>query len=393
VRRRTDLRVAGASGRVRQITQVATPRYRRELGQAPVRKERKGWDVARQLRVVAATPISEELVAGVVEAEPRIEFVRDQSLLPPQRFPGDHAGDPTFQRTAAQQKAFEEVIDSAEALYGVPDEDAAALGRTVRANPRLRWVHTMAAGGGVQVKAATLPAADLTRVAFTTSAGVHAEPLSEYAVFGLLAGVKTLPRLIQQQRRQEWSGRWAMRLISEERVLLVGLGSIGCAAAVKLKALGATVVAMSRRPRTVDGVDELVHPRDLVDAVRRVDGIVVSLPGTDATEGMIGAKVLAAVKPGTTLVSLGRGTVIDEVALLGALDDGRIGFAALDVFAVEPLPPDSPLWLHPNVLISPHTAALNPAEDRLIAQLFAQNATRLLDGDELLNRVDTVEFY
>ena len=136
-----------------------------------------------------------------------------------------------------------------------------------------------------------------------------------------------------------------------------------------------------------------MHPRDLVDTVRRVDGIVVSLPGTDATEGMIGAKVLAAVKPGTTLVSLGRGTVIDEAALLGALDDGRIGFAALDVFAVEPLPPDSPLWLHPNVLISPHTAALNPAEDRLIAQLFAQNATRLLDGDELLNRVDTVEFY
>ena len=79
--------------------------------------------------------------------------------------------------------------------------------------------------------------------------------------------------------------------------------------------------------------------------------------------------------------------------MTAALDDGRIGFAALDVFATEPLPADSPLWRHPNVLVSPHTAALHPAEDRLIAELFARNATRFLDGEELVNRVDTVEFY
>jgi phosphoglycerate dehydrogenase-like enzyme len=103
--------------------------------------------------------------------------------------------------------------------------------------------------------------------------------------------------------------------------------------------------------------------------------------------------VLAAAKPGTILVNVGRGTVIDEDALLAALSEGRIGFAALDVFAVEPLPADSPLWDHPNVLVSPHTAALNVAEDQLIAELFAANATRFLDGQELKNRVDTVDFY
>ena len=93
------------------------------------------------------------------------------------------------------------------------------------------------------------------------------------------------------------------------------------------------------------------------------------------------------------MVSVGRGTVIDEAAMTEALADGRIGFAALDVFAAEPLSPDSPLWTDPKVLVSPHTAALNSAEDRLIAQLFARNATRFLDGEELINRVDTVEFY
>ena len=93
------------------------------------------------------------------------------------------------------------------------------------------------------------------------------------------------------------------------------------------------------------------------------------------------------------MVNVGRGTVVDEDALLPALRDDRISFAALDVFATEPLPAESPLWDEPNVLVSPHTAALNAAEDRLIAELFAANATRLLDGGELQNRVDTVDFY
>ncbi|MCE3550946.1 D-2-hydroxyacid dehydrogenase [Pseudonocardia sp. RS11V-5] len=346
-----------------------------------------------RLRVVASTPLEEDLVAEIVRAEPRVDIVRDGSLLPPQRFAGDHSGDPAFRRTPAQQRAFEELVDSADALYGVPDEQPAALARTVRANPGLRWVHTMPAGGGSQVKAAGLTREELDRVAFSTSAGVHAQPLAEYALFGLLAGAKSLPRLLDQQRRAEWSGRWAMGLLAQQRILLVGLGSIGRATAEKLKALGATVLGTSRSTDRVEHVDEVVHPDRLAEVVPAVDGIVVSLPGTAATEGLVSAEVLTAVTPGTTLVSVGRGTVIDEQALAAALGDGRIGFAALDVFAAEPLAADSPLWRLPNVLVSPHTAALNPAEDRLIAQLFARNATRLLDGRELINRVDTVEFY
>jgi phosphoglycerate dehydrogenase-like enzyme len=266
-------------------------------------------------------------------------------------------------------------------------------GGTVRNNEGLLWVHTMPAGGGSQVKAAQLTDDELNRISFTTSAGVHAEPLAEYAVFGLLAGAKTLPRLLKQQRDIHWTDRWEMGLLSQQRILLVGLGGIGRVVAAKLAALGGTVLGTSRSGTPVPGVHEIVHPDDLADAARDVDGIVVSLPGTAATEGLVDAKVLRAAKPGFTFVSIGRGTVIDEPALIDALRDGHMGFAALDVFACEPLAVDSPLWTDPKVLISPHTAALNSAEDRLIAGLFAENATRYLDGRPLRNRVDTVEFY
>lgn len=346
-----------------------------------------------RLRVVAATPISDELIARVVELEPRIDFVADQSLLPPMRHPGDHGGDPSFERTDEQQAAFDALVDSAEVLYGVPDETPSALARTVAANPGLRWVQTMPAGGGAQVKAAGLDSEQLERVAFSTSAGVHSDPLAEFSVFGLMAGAKTLPKLQALQRDRVWGSRWTMGLISEQTILIVGLGTIGRATAAKLSALGAHVIGTSRHEESVEHVDEIVAPSAIADVAGRIDGVVVTLPGTAQTEKLVDASFFEALRPGATLVSVGRGSVIDEEALLAALDGGRVGFAALDVVAEEPLAEGSPLWSHPSVLISPHTAALNAAEDRLIAELFARNATRFLDGEELVNRVDTVEFY
>ena len=348
---------------------------------------------ASRLRVVVSGPLSEDSCRLVEEREPRVELVRDQSLYPPMRHPADFSGDPESTRTAEQQQRYDAMVDSADALFGVPDADSAALARTVRANPALRWVHTMAAGGGSQVKAADLSAAELDRVAFTTSAGVHGGPLAEFAVFGVLAGAKDLGRLLAQQRDRTWSGRWAMRQVSEMTVLVIGLGGIGTQVAEKLSALGATVIGTSRSAQPVAHVDRVVRVDELPGVVPEVDAIVLTLPGTAATEGLLGAELLAAVRPGTTLVNVGRGTVVDEDALLAALDDGRIGYAALDVFAQEPLPPESPLWAHPSVLVSPHTAALNAAEEPRIAALFAANATRLLDGEPLVNRVDTVDFY
>jgi phosphoglycerate dehydrogenase-like enzyme len=345
---------------------------------------------SERLRVVVATPLSEEHCELIERLEPRIDLIRDQSLNPPMRHPADFSGDPSFRLTPDQQRVFDEMLDSAEVLYGIPDVDSAALKRTADANSGLRWVHTMAAGGGSQVKAAGLSEEQLHRIAFTTSAGVHGGPLAEFAVFGVIAGAKDLPRLLAQQRDHTWTGRWAMRQVSEITVLVVGMGGIGREVARKLSGLGATIIGTSRHGRPVEHVDQQIRVEEISSTVPQVDAIVLTLPGTAATDGV---DVLDAVKPGTILVNVGRGTVVDEDALVPALRDGRIGFAALDVFATEPLREDSPLWDEPNVLVSPHTAALNAAEDRLIAELFAANATRFLDGQELMNKVDTVDFY
>ncbi|MFE5407934.1 D-2-hydroxyacid dehydrogenase [Microbacterium sp. NPDC056569] len=344
-------------------------------------------------RVVVAVPLREELCRLIETLEPRVEVVRDHSLLRPMRGPADWSGDPEHVRTPEEQAAFEALVDSADALFGIPDVDPAALARTAAANPRLRWVMTTAAGGGSQIKAAGLDRDVLDRVLFTTSAGVHGGTLAEFAVFGVLAGAKDLPRLRADQRERAWPERWEMRQIDEMTVLVVGLGGIGAECARRFSALGAQVWGTTRSGEPVDGVDQLVPLDELESAVAEVDAIVVTLPGTEQTHHLVGERVLSAVKPGAILASVGRGTVVDEAALLTALDDGRVAFAALDVFEVEPLPAASPLWRHPRVLVSPHTAALSSKEEERIARRFAADATRFLDGRALHAVVDTVEFY
>jgi len=346
-----------------------------------------------RLRVVAAVPLDEELCRLIERIEPRVEMISDSALVPPMRWPADWEGDPAFSRTPQQQADYEAMVDSADALFGIPDVSPAQLARTVAANPRLRWVMTTAAGGGGQVKAAGLDQDALDRIVFTTSAGVHAGPLAEFAVFGVLAGAKGLPRLRADQDARVWPQRWEMRQIDEMTVLVVGLGGIGAECARRFHALGATVWGTTRSGRPVDGVSRLIAPDEIALVAGEVDAIVVTLPGTEQTHHLIGEQVLTAIRPGAILASVGRGTVIDERALLAALDDGRVGFAAMDVFEKEPLAQDSPLWSHPSVLVSPHTAARSSKEAERIARRFAESAGRLLDGEPLRATVDTVEFY
>lgn len=348
---------------------------------------------ARRPRVVIAVDLPEEQIRRIAEAEPRVEVVRDATLVAPRRFPADWEGDPAFARTSEQQRRYDALVDSADVLFSIPDVDPAALARTVRANPRLAWVMTMAAGGGSQLRAAGLDAQELARLTVTTSAGAHGGPLAEFALFGVLAGAKDLPRLLRQQREHDWSARWEMRHLDAMTVLVVGLGGIGAACATAFSAQGARVLGTTRSGEPVPGVDELVPIADLAAAAARADAIVATLPGTAATEGLIGAEVLAACRPGTILVNVGRGTVVDESALLEALDAGRIGFAALDVVAHEPLAAENPLWDHPQVLLSPHTAALDAREEERIVDRFIANLRRFCDGEELRHVVDTVEFY
>lgn len=354
---------------------------------------RQPSDPTAPLRVAVANALSPAEIDRLASSDPRLEVIADTDLLPPQRFPGDFAGDPAFVRSPAQQTAFEHLLKSADILFGIPDLDPSTLKGILDSNPKLRWVHTMAAGGGSQIGAAGLSDEQLQRVTFTTSAGVHARPLAEFALLGLLAGAKSMPRLLQQQHDHRWTERWHMGQLSSMTVLLVGYGSIGREIASILHSLGTGVIATTRRPVETHLVDEFIAPSDIASAAGRVDAIVVSLPGTAATTNLVDRKVLEALRPGATLVNVGRGSVVEHTALVQALRTGHLGFAALDVVANEPLSPDDALWNQPNVLISPHTAALTVDEGKRIIDLFAVNARRLFEHRPLLNTVDTVEFY
>lgn len=347
-----------------------------------------------KLRVVVGKPLAAEYVERIRAAEPRVEFLIEPDLLPQMRWPSDHDGDPGFRRTPEQQTRFEALIDSADILYGIPDTKPAALARTVRANPRLKWVQTMAAGGGAQVKAAGLTAEELARVVFTTSAGVHAGTLAEFALFGVLAGAKDLPLLLDHKSRHHWSpARWAMRQVSDMTVVVVGMGAIGQECARRFTEIGARVIGVNRSRKQVDAVAELYLAEEIVEAASGADALVNALPGTIGTEGLIGREVLQALRPGAIIASVGRGTCLDEDAMAELLASGRLGFACLDVTRVEPLPADSPLWDLPNVLIAPHTAANSEKEDSRIAELFIENLRAFLAGGPLRNVVDTELFY
>lgn len=347
-----------------------------------------------RLTVAVGVDLPDNAAAAIVEREPRVDLVLNRSLVRPQRWAGDWEGDPTFRRTAEQDSRFMDSLCRADALFGIPDVDPSLLKRVIDRSQSLQWVHTTAAGGGGQVKAASLTSDQLARIAFTTAAGAHGSTLAEFAVFGIMAGAKNLRRLERDQAGRLWpSARWYMKHLDEMTVLIAGLGGIGQVCVNRFKAFGSTVWGMSRSGRAVEGVDRVVALDELTDVIREVDAVVITLPGTAATEKMFDSRVFEAARPGLLISNVGRGSVIDEDALVAALNSGQVGFAALDVFASEPLEADSPLWSHPKVLVSPHTAALSAQEPVRVAELFAENARRLLDGERLLKQVDTVDFY
>lgn len=347
-----------------------------------------------RIRVVVAKPLEQKYADRIAASDDRLEVINRLELTKPMRWPSDHEGDPSFVRTPEQQAEFDAMVDSADVLYGIPDTSPAALARTIRANPKLKWVQTMAAGGGSQVKAAQLTADELERVTFTTSAGVHAQCLAEFAIFGLMAGAKGLPTLLDHKARHFWSpSRWVMRQVGDMRILVVGLGNIGAACAQRAHDFGATVVAVNRRVRENDAVEHVYQTDEIVQAAQGCDAIINALPGAVGTEKLISRAVLEALNPGAIVVSVGRGTCIDEQAMIDLLASGHLGFACLDVTAVEPLPEDSPLWDMDNVIIAPHTAANSDLEDSRIADQFIGQMQVFLQGGRLRNVVDTTLFY
>jgi phosphoglycerate dehydrogenase-like enzyme len=241
---------------------------------------------------------------------------------------------------------------------------------------------------GEQVHAAGLTTGELDRVMITRAGGVHAGPLAEFAILGLLAFTKGLPRLLADKQARRWE-HYPVAEVAGATVLVVGLGSVGAEVARLAKALGMRVIAINQNGHSdLPYVDEVRPSRFLADLLPVANGVVLTLPLTEQTRGMIYAAAFERMRTGAVLVNVGRGGVVDEPALVEALEQGRLAGAALDVFDTEPLPLDSPLWSLPTVLLSPHTVGLSLRENERIVTLFRENLRRYLAGEELLSRVD-----
>ncbi|WP_427130916.1 D-2-hydroxyacid dehydrogenase [Pseudarthrobacter sp. S9] len=344
--------------------------------------------------VAIAVPLEAELVERIRAVDPSVTVLYEPELLPPERFPADHSGDPDFRRTPEQEERYWDMLTKAQVLYGFPNESPAGLARIAGSNPHLEWIHAMAAGAGGVVKASGLDAGTLQKFKVTTSAGVHALPLAEFAALGILNGFKRSAELAHDQAARIWPElRTPTRLVNGSSLVITGLGEIGLETARIARALGMTVSGTKRTVEPIDGIEEVTDNDGLAGLLATADAVVNTLPGTPYTEKLFNRAVFAAMKPGTVFVNVGRGTVVAEEALLEALGNGQVSYACLDVFAVEPLPEDSPLWNHPKVMVSPHTSALSAAENRLIAERFCSNLRTFLDGGELPHLVDTVHFY
>ena len=350
--------------------------------------------MTRHRTVLIATPLEARLVNRIREQVPDVVVRYDPELLPAPRYPSDHRGVEGFVRDPNGEAEWDAWLDEAEALFGVPGETPDALRETVRRCPRLQWIQGTAAGAGEMLRRAELTADERARVRLTSAVGVHAQQLAEWAMFGLLALTKDLPRLLADKQRRHWD-HYAVRELAGQHLVVVGLGQIGRQTARYARALGMRVTGVRRSVAdgTDDDVDALRSVEELPELFTGADAVVLALPSTAATAGLIDAGMLAKLPPHAILVNVGRGSVVDEDALVDALTDGRLAGAALDVFATEPLPPSSPLWQLPNAILSPHTAALSTRENERIVDLFIDNLHRWLTDQPLRNEVDPQHFY
>lgn len=304
-------------------------------------------------------------------------------------------------RTAQTLEELGDVWGEVEVLY------TTGLAPAPEAAPALRWVQGHFAGVDH-----FLDHPLLERVTLTTASGVHAPNMAEYILMMMLAVAHHLPRMIEYQKKVAWpKERWALFAPRELRggtVGIVGYGSVGREVARVAKVFGMRVLAMKRDVQraadegwglsgvgdpAVENVEHLYPPEALRSMLSESDFVVLTLPLSPATRGLIGAEALKAMKREAILINVARGGVVDEAALIEALRAGAIGGAALDVFVEEPLPAASPLWTLPNVILSPHISGFTPEYDNRAMALFAENLRRYVAGEPLLNRVDVTRGY
>ncbi|MBI2918878.1 MAG: D-2-hydroxyacid dehydrogenase [Chloroflexi bacterium] len=326
-----------------------------------------------------------ELLAQIEAVDPRTRTRQVAALVVAEdrwlRSP--HTPEPVEQR-----HSLDETLAQALVLFGwsIPHD-------ILRRAPKLRWIQSMSAG----VDQLLDTGVEASPILVSDASGIHQVPIGEFVMGQMLALAKGFPRYWAQQAQRRWRRHPVPGELYERTVAIVGLGAIGGGVAHLAKAFGMRVLATRRSARErqtgVGDVDVLYPPQELGEIIAQADFLVLAVPLTPETRGLIGEPELRRLKPTAYLINVSRGAVVEEVALVRALKEGWFAGAALDVFPEEPLPKDHELWGLPNVIITPHVAGDSERYNVRVTDLFCQNLRRYLAGQPLLNQVDFTKGY
>jgi phosphoglycerate dehydrogenase-like enzyme len=339
--------------------------------------------------VLVCSHLEPEHLDRIRAVDPSIRLSYRPDLIRKPRYVADHIGEP-LDRTPEQQACWSELMASADVLFDFDYADPESL---VRDGRDVRWVQASSAGIGGFVDMFGL---DRSGAVFTTAAGVHARPLAEFVLFAMLAFANNYP----QARRQQREGRW-QRFVGGEiegaTLAIFGLGSIGREVARLARTVGVRVIGSKRTVEGVTaedvGVDALYPNHAFSEMAGQADYLCLVAPQTPETAGMMDRAAFAAMKPGSVLINIGRGGLVQEDALLWALDHGPMAGAVLDVTPVEPLPEGHPLWFRDDVIVFPHSASTSVRENERLTELFCRNLRAFLDGRPLTNVYDHARGY
>jgi len=261
---------------------------------------------------------------------------------------------------------------------------------------QLRWFHCISAG----VAQLMYPELRESGIAVTNAAGVHATTMAEHVIGMMLALLRDFPGAMRYQgqhrwaQQEIWDGRARPRELQGQTVVIVGFGAIGRAIAERLRVFGVHVWAVTRSGNADPNLAERVFPfTQIENALANADTVILAAPETPETHHLIGTSELAMMKPSSILINVARGSLVDEPALIKALQNNWIAAAGLDVASQEPLPPESPLWSLENVLITPHISGVTERLWEREAELLVDNLERWFSGKPLRNRIDLARGY
>jgi phosphoglycerate dehydrogenase-like enzyme len=337
----------------------------------------------RQVPILVNFTLGDEHLQRIEAADPCVRLMRAYTEADPDARARGEEGN------ALEGEALMEMVREAEVIFGFrfPLEwlDIA---------PHLKWVQLASAGSDHMQRLGLFD--KRPDLLLTTASGVHEIPISEHIVAMLLHFARGFHRAVRNQAEGKWE-RYRAEEAAGKVACLVGYGSIARRTATLLKTLGMKVIAVrasiAEQQPGFEAVERFYPPEELNAVLSQSDYVIIAAPRTPRTEGMLGRDQFRAMKPTAVLINISRGALVDEPALIEALQSGTIGGAALDVFSQEPLPETSPLWAMPNVLITPHVSGSNPHYDHRVTDLFIDNLKRYLAGEPLRNRVDMVRGY